>query len=44
MLESINPPLSAETARTAYCVIATGELRFDGCFLFSKGVIGPDGE
>lgn len=45
MLESINPPLSAEKARAAaYCVIATGERRFDGCFLFSKGAIGPDGE
>jgi L-fucose mutarotase len=28
-----------EKARTAYCVIATGERRFYGCFLFSKGVI-----
>jgi L-fucose mutarotase len=25
-------------------VIATGERRFYGCFLFNKGVIGPDGE
>jgi L-fucose mutarotase len=25
-------------------VIATGERRFYGCFLFSKGVIAPDGE
>ncbi|MCP1854208.1 MULTISPECIES: RbsD/FucU family protein [Bradyrhizobium] len=33
-----------EKAKTAYCVIATGERRFYGCFLFSKGVIGPDGE
>ncbi|MGX1109499.1 MULTISPECIES: RbsD/FucU family protein [Bradyrhizobium] len=33
-----------ETAKTAYCVIATGERRFYGCFLFSKGVIAPDGE
>ena len=33
-----------EKARTAYCVIATGERRFYGCFLFSKGVIAPDGE
>lgn len=33
-----------EKAKTAYCVIATGELRFYGCFLFSKGVIAPDGE
>ena len=33
-----------EKAKTAYCVIATGERRFYGCFLFSKGVIAPDGE
>lgn len=33
-----------ETAKTAYCVIATGERRFYGCFLFTKGVIPPDGE
>jgi L-fucose mutarotase len=33
-----------EKASTAYCVIATGERRFYGCFLFSKGVIAPDGE
>ena len=33
-----------EKAKTAYCVIATGERRFYGCFLFSKRVIGPDGE
>jgi L-fucose mutarotase len=33
-----------EKAKTAYCVIATGERRFYGCFLFSKGVIPPDGE
>jgi L-fucose mutarotase len=44
MLESISPPLNAEKARAAYCAIATGKRRFDGCFLFSKGVIGPDGE
>ncbi len=31
-----------ETAKTAYCVIATGERRFYGCFLFTKGVIPPD--
>ena len=29
-------------AKTAYCVIATGERRFYGCFLFTKGVISPD--
>ena len=33
-----------EKAKTAYCVIATGERRFYGCFLFSKGVIAPDAE
>lgn len=33
-----------EKAKTAYCVIATGERRFYGCFIFSKGVIPPDGE
>jgi L-fucose mutarotase len=33
-----------EKAKTAYCVIATGERRFYGCFLFTKGVIAPDGE
>jgi L-fucose mutarotase len=31
-----------EKAKTAYCVIATGERRFYGCFLFTKGVIPPD--
>jgi L-fucose mutarotase len=33
-----------EKAKGAYCVIATGERRFYGCFLFAKGVIPPDGE
>jgi len=33
-----------EKAKAAYCVIATGERRFYGCFLFSKGVIAPDGQ
>ncbi len=28
-----------ERAKTAHCVIATGELRFYGCFLLTKGVI-----
>ncbi|MGJ4944009.1 RbsD/FucU family protein [Bradyrhizobium sp. HKCCYLS1011] len=32
-----------EQAKNAYCVIATGERRFYGCFLFAKGVIPPDG-
>ena len=31
-----------ERARTAYAVIATGERRFYGCFVFKKGVIPPD--
>ncbi|RYY63283.1 MAG: ribose ABC transporter [Comamonadaceae bacterium] len=30
-----------EAARRAYCVIATGESRFYGCFLLKKGVIAP---
>ena len=29
-------------ARAAYCVIATGERRFYGCFILKKGVIAPD--
>ena len=29
-------------AKAAYCMIATGERRFYGCFLFSKGVIAPE--
>lgn len=33
-----------DKAKTAYCVIATGERRFYGCFLFSKGIIPPDDE
>jgi L-fucose mutarotase len=31
-----------ESARQAYCVIATGERRFYGCFLFKKGVLAPE--
>ena len=30
-----------EHAKKAYCVIATGERRFYGCFIFRKGVIAP---
>ena len=30
-----------EKAKQAYCVIATGELRFYGCFILTKGVIPP---
>ena len=36
------PPSTKRQRRPG--VIATGERRFYGCFLFSKGVIGPDGE
>jgi L-fucose mutarotase len=32
-----------ERAKTAYCVIVTGETRFYGCFIFKKGVIPPKG-
>ena len=39
------PPVPPSTKRQSRpSVIATGERRFYGCFLFSKGVIGPDGE
>ena len=31
-----------ERAKQAYCIIRTGERRFYGCFVFKKGVIGPD--
>jgi L-fucose mutarotase len=31
-----------EHAKQSYCVIATGERRFYGCFIFTKGVIPPD--
>jgi L-fucose mutarotase len=31
-----------ERARQAYAVIATGERRFYGCFIFKKGVIAPE--
>lgn len=30
-----------EKAKQAYCVVATGERRFYGCFLLTKGVIAP---
>ena len=33
-----------DTARRAYAVIQTGELRFYGCFIFKKGVIPPPGQ
>jgi L-fucose mutarotase len=31
-----------EKAKKAYCVIQTGERRFYGCFILTKGVISPD--
>jgi L-fucose mutarotase len=31
-----------EQSKNAYCVITTGETRFYGCFLFTKGVIPPE--
>lgn len=31
-----------ELAKASYCVIATGERRFYGCFMFTKGVIPPE--
>jgi L-fucose mutarotase len=31
-----------ERAKKSYCVIQTGERRFYGCFVFTKGVIPPD--
>ena len=31
-----------EHAKKAYCVVASGERRFYGCFIFAKGVIPPD--
>ena len=31
-----------DLAKKAYCVIATGERRFYGCFVFKKGVIPPE--
>jgi L-fucose mutarotase len=32
-----------EKAKQAYCVITTGETRFYGCFILTKGVIPPKG-
>jgi L-fucose mutarotase len=31
-----------ERAKTAYCVIVTGETRFYGCFILKKGVLPPE--
>ena len=31
-----------EKAKSAYCIIQTGERRFYGCFILTKGVIAPE--
>lgn len=41
-LVSIERMAFYEHAKKAYCVIACGERRFYGCFIFAKGVIPPD--
>lgn len=43
-LGSIERMAFYERAKTAYCVIATGERRFYGCFILKKGVIPPEEE
>jgi L-fucose mutarotase len=41
-LRSIERFAFYEKAKKAYCVIQTGERRFYGCFVLTKGVIPPD--
>jgi L-fucose mutarotase len=41
-LKSIERFAFYERAKKAYCVIQTGERRFYGCFVLTKGVIPPD--
>jgi L-fucose mutarotase len=41
-LKSIERFAFYEKAKKAYCVIQTGERRFYGCFVLTKGVIPPD--
>ena len=41
-LVSIERMAFYEQAKQAYCVVATGERRFYGCFIFTTGVIPPD--
>lgn len=41
-MKSIERYAFYERAKSAYCVIQTGERRFYGCFAFRKGVIPPD--
>jgi L-fucose mutarotase len=43
-LQGIERMAFYERAKTAYCVIATGERRFYGCFILKKGVIPPPAE
>ena len=40
-LASIERMAFYERAKTAYCVVQSGETRFYGCFIFKKGVIPP---
>lgn len=40
-LGSIERMAFYERAKKAYCVIATGERRFYGCFILKKGVVPP---
>lgn len=41
-LKSIERFAFYEKAKKAYCVVQTGERRFYGCFVLTKGVIPPD--
>jgi L-fucose mutarotase len=41
-LKSIERFAFYEKAKKAYCVIQTGERRFYGCFVLTKGVIAPN--
>lgn len=41
-LKSIERFAFYEKAKKAYCVIQTGERRFYGCFVLTKGVLPPD--
>lgn len=41
LMGSIERMAFYERAKKAYCVIATGETRFYGCFILKKGVIPP---
>ena len=41
-LKSIERFAFYDKAKKAYCVIQTGERRFYGCFILTKGVIPPD--